>query len=426
MKHVVYWISRALRTIDNQALYAAQQEALTRQEPLVLFFNLLPDFPNANTRNMDFLLNGLAEVSEKLKALNIPTIFMEGNALTNLKTLNDQYAISAIFTEHNPLRPIKQIHQNVSVWANTQGIRFTRVNTACVIPVWAASPKLEFSAKTIRNKIMSAYEPYLQISYPLFAHPVTSPIKSVFTKENAREILKNRAWPSLSLSELLPGEDAANKVLEEFINTKLDHYDRRNEVDSNGQSQLSAYLHFGMISPLKMIRDVKNTNHPNAPLFIEEAMVRRELAENYVHYCENYDNFNGAWPWAQTSLNAHRFDPRPYLYTLDQFETAQTHDALWNACQTMVIEKGYLYSYLRMYWAKMVLLWSECPQEAIRILNHLNDTYFLDGRDPNGYTGIMWSVCGVHDRPWFDKPIHGLIRAMGKDGTIKKTKINLK
>jgi len=124
-------------------------------------------------------------------------------------------------------------------------------------------------------------------------------------------------------------------------------------------------------------------------------------------------------------LNAHRNDPRTYVYTLKQFENGQTHDVLWNTCQRMVVETGYLNSYLRMYWAKMVLFWSKSPEEAIRILIHLNDTYFLDGRDPNGYTGIMWSVAAVHDRPWFDKPIHGLIRAMGKDGTLKKTKIDL-
>ncbi len=425
MKHVVYWISRALRTIDNQAFYAAQQEALLRKEPLVIFFNLYPDFPHANTRNMDFLLKGLAEVSLKAQALQIPTIVLEGDALENLKKLHQTLEFSVLFTEHNPLRPIKEVHQTVSAWASAQSIRFIRVNTACVIPVWEASPKLEFSAKTIRNKIMNTYEPYLEKTYILVPHPFSASVNSVFTLEDASAAIQDHVWKDLSLSDLLPGEDAANEILNDFIKNRLDAYDRRNEVDSNGQSRLSAYLHFGMISPLKMIRDVKTTNHSNAPLFIEEAMVRRELAENYVHYCEHYDQFSGAWPWAQTSLNAHRTDPRPYLYTLHQFETAQTHDELWNACQKMVTEKGYLYSYLRMYWAKMVLLWSESPKEAIRILVYLNDTYFLDGRDPNGYTGIMWSVCAVHDRPWFDKPIHGLIRAMGKDGTLKKTKLKL-
>ncbi len=425
MKHVVYWMSRALRTIDNQALAAAQHIALSNQQPLIIFFNLYPDFPNANARHMDFLLKSLSEVSLKLKNLNIPTLFMEGNALDNLKTIHDQLDISILITEHNPLKPIKTIHQTVGEWCSTQDIRLLKINTACVIPVWETSPKLEYAARTIRNKIMNSFEPYLAQTYPLLAHPYTASIDSVFTLKNAQDALLNRSWLRLSLSTLTPGEDAANKTLDDFIHHKLVHYDRRNEIDSNGQSHLSAYLHFGIISPLKMIRDVQASNHPNAALFIEEAMVRRELAENYVHYCEDYDNFKGAWSWAQLSLNAHRADPRPYLYTLKQFEDGQTHDDLWNACQKMMVETAYLNSYLRMYWAKMVLLWSTSPEEAIKILIHLNDTYFLDGHDPNGYTGIMWSVCAVHDRPWFDKPIHGLIRAMGKDGTLKKTKIKL-
>jgi len=425
MKHVVYWISRALRTIDNQALFAAQQEALQRHEPLVIFFNLYSDFPYANSRNMDFLLNGLSEVSLKLKALNIPTIFMEGNVLDNLKALHQQLDISVLITEHNPLRHIKTIHQSVGEWTTAQGINFVRVNTACVIPVWDASVKLEYSAKTIRNKIMNHYLPYLENKYPLIAHPYPTSVNSVFTSDDVLKVMKDKIWPHLSSSTLIPGETAAYVVLDDFIKNKLDYYDRRNEIDSNGQSHLSAYLHFGMISPLRMIRDVQATQHPNAPLFIEEALVRRELAENYVHYSDNYDNFKGAWPWAQASLNAHRTDTRAYIYTLNEFEKCETHDDLWNSCQKMVIETGYLNSYLRMYWAKMVLFWSSSPEEAIKILIHLNDTYFLDGRDPNGYTGIMWSVCAVHDRPWFDKPVHGLIREMGKDGSIKKTKIKL-
>ncbi len=425
MKHVVYWISRALRTIDNQALYAAQQEALKYNEPLLVFFNLHANFPYANQRNMDFLLKGLAEVSLKLKVMNIPTLVMQGDILSNLDKLNQKVEIRSIFTEHHVLRPIKAMHEQVGIWAHQHKISFTKVNTACVIPVWIASPKLEYSAKTIRNKIMNQYVPYLEQTYPLVSHPYPSLIKECFTVKDVELILSKHNWKQLSLSSLNPGEDAANEVLDDFVQNRLQNYDHRNEIDSQGQSHLSAYLHFGMISPLKMIRTVKETNHPNAALFIEEAMVRRELAENYCFYQEAYDSLKGAWPWAQVTLNSHRFDQRPYHYTLNQFEHAQTHDELWNRCQRMVVEDGYLNSYLRMYWAKMVLLWSESPQSAIDILITLNDTYFLDGRDPNGYTGIMWSVAAVHDRPWFDKPIHGLIRAMGKDGTLKKTKIKL-
>ena len=422
---VLYWISRALRTTENQALYAAQQEALAQGTQLVVWFNLRPDFPYATTRSMHFLLMGLAEIARKLHDLNIPLIVTEGDPLVNLHTLESQHPIAFLFTEHNPLKPIKSSHTQVAHWCSTQGIRFTRVNTACVIPVWDASPKLEFSAKTIRNKLMSRYEPYLDVAYPLVSHPHNPSTSLTFSSASVEQLMRKYTWKELSLSSLTPGEDAALAQLDHFINEGLDHYDRRNEIDSKGQSYLSAYLHFGMLSPLTMIRKAKATNHPNAPLFIEEALVRRELAENFVHYCEDYDSLKGAWTWAQKTLDQHRNDPREYLYTHGQFESAQTHDNLWNACQRMVVEDGYLHSYLRMYWAKMVLLWSASPEEAIATLITLNDTYFLDGRDPNGYTGILWSVAGVHDRPWFDKPVHGLIRAMGKDGTLKKTGVKL-
>lgn len=422
---VVYWISRALRTTENQALYAAQQDALSKEAELVVWFNLRPDFPNATTRAMHFLLMGLTEVAQKLNSLNIPLIVTEGDPLDNLMAIHTHHPIASVFTEHNPLKPIKASHELVSVWCGDQSIRFTRVNTACVIPVWDASPKLEFSAKTIRNKLMRRYETYLDFPYPLIKHPFNTQTLLSFTRQDVECLLNKSAWRDLSLSKLIPGEDAALAQLDHFITQGLNHYDRRNEIDANGQSHLSAYLHFGMLSPLTMIRKVKATCHPNAPLFIEEAMVRRELAENFVHYCPDYDSLNGAWPWAQNTLTLHRNDPRDYLYTFEQFERAQTHDALWNACQRMVISDGYLHSCLRMYWAKMVLLWSASPEDAIATLITLNDTYFLDGRDPNGYTGILWSVAGVHDRPWFDKPVHGLIRAMGKTGTLKKTKLKI-
>jgi deoxyribodipyrimidine photo-lyase len=180
-----------------------------------------------------------------------------------------------------------------------------------------------------------------------------------------------------------------------------------------------------MISPKKVITKVKQTNHENAALFIEEALIRRELAENYCFYNKHYTNLEkGAWPWAVKTLLEHVNDPREYVYTLEEFEQAKTHEPLWNYCQETVVNTGYLHSYLRMYWAKMVLYWSRHPQDAINILVYLNDTYMLDGRDPNGYTGIMWSVAGVHDRPWFTKPITGLVRSMSTSGTAKKTKIN--
>ena len=427
MKHptVLYWVSRALRTHENQAFYQAQQIALNQNAQLIVLFNAYPKFPHANLRNMDFLLKGLAEMSGKCAKLNIPLYFRVGNIIDQLEVLNQRFDVRHIVTETHVLRPIIAVQALVSNWAYTQDIRFIKVNTASVVPVQDASPKLEFAARTFRPKILKKYKEYLNSDYKLVNHPQQIALDDRFKTSDVEMFYASNPLPNLAISKLVPGEDAAIQQLNTFIQYGLDHYDRRNQIDAKGQSYLSAYLHYGMLSPIKMIRDVSNTNHPNAELFIEEAMVRRELAENYCFYSPNYDKLEGAWPWAIETLKKHEQDERPYLYTRKVLEKAQTHDDLWNFCQRQVVEEGYLQSYLRMYWAKMVLLWTKNASEAIDILVYLNDTYMLDGRDPNGYTGILWSVAGVHDRPWFDRPVFGLIRTMGKEGSIKKTGIKL-
>jgi deoxyribodipyrimidine photo-lyase len=425
-KRILYWVSRAPRVHDNPALITAQRIAMEKQLPLEVLFNVYPKFPFANERNMHFLLSGVDEFAQKLKPYNIPFHLRFGNVVEQLEHLHREQAIDTLITEHQVLRPLRNTHALVDALAQRLSIEFKRVNTACVVPVDVASPKLEFAARTFRPKILKLYHRYLDPLPALHPHPFPAQHAPTLSSTWVEEALLNHPhWKRLSRSHLKPGEDAALAQLAYFIKHGLCNYDRRNQVDAQGQSYLSAYLHFGFLAPTRMIRAVEASAHPNAVLFVEEAMVRRELAENYCYYCKDYDNFNGAWPWAKATLNRHREDPRPYLYTRDQLEHAQTHDALWNYCQQRVVEDGYLHSYLRMYWAKMVLLWTASPEEALGHLIHLNDTYFLDGRDPNGYTGIQWSITGVHDRAWFEKPIHGLIRPMGAAGTLKKSKLKL-
>ena len=423
-KTILYLVSRAIRFKDNQALYTAQKKALNQNAQLICLFNYYPNYPYANLRNMHFLLSGLLEMSQKLNKHNIPLLFRQGNLIENINDLRNDFYITNIITEQHVLKPILKAHDLLSEYCYSNMIEFLKVNTACVVPVDETSLKLEYAAKTIRPKIKSKYKSYLLNFYPIQIHPQSINIES-FNQIQFNNFFTQNKLEELSLSKLIPGEDAANAQLQHFIEHGLKNYANRNEYDSQGQSYLSAYLHFGMLSPLKMIRDVENSQHENAPLFVEEALVRRELAENYCYYCKDYDSIKGAWTWAQNTLNQHINDPREYTYTLEKFEKAETHDDLWNFCQMKVVTDGYLHSYLRMYWAKMVLYWTKTPQDAIDLLIHLNDKYMLDGRDPNGYTGIMWSVAAVHDRPWFDRPVIGLVRAMGKDGTLKKSKLKL-
>lgn len=418
-------MSRTIRFNQNEALIVAQQIAQAQSALVEIWFVVYPSFPYANTRNMHFLLSGLSEVSKKAAAYQIPVFVYCDDPAKVFETALAQQEIVAIITEQHVLKPILTTQAKIQKLAKASQVAFQMVSTATVVPVTHASSKLEFAARTFRPKIMGMYKNYLA-ALPLVKKQEYPSAISIFDEKQISEIITAHPhWKRLSLSTLVSGEDAAKKQLDTFIKNNLDHVHNRNLVAGNGQSYLSAYLHFGMLSAKVMISQVLATNHPNAALFIEEALVRRELAENYCHYCKDYDNLNGAWDWAKQTLAQHQMDKREYLYDLEAFEQAKTHDKLWNYCQKQVVETGYLHSYLRMYWAKMVLYWSENAQKAIEILIYLNDTYFLDGRDPNGYTGIMWSVAGVHDRPWFNRPVIGLIRSMVASQTLKKTKIEL-
>jgi deoxyribodipyrimidine photo-lyase len=154
--------------------------------------------------------------------------------------------------------------------------------------------------------------------------------------------------------------------------------------------------------------------------FLEELIIRRELSDNFCYYEPDYDSFAGFPDWARRTLEEHRKDEREFLYTKKQFEDAATHDELWNAAQREMVTTGKMHGYMRMYWAKKILEWTESPEEALDVAIKLNDKYELDGRDPNGYTGVAWSIGGVHDRPWFERHVFGKVRYMNARGCARK------
>ena len=175
-----------------------------------------------------------------------------------------------------------------------------------------------------------------------------------------------------------------------------------------------------MISAQRIVMDVLPLSLDTAS-FIEELVVRRELADNFcLYHPDTYDSVSCFAGWAMKSLDERRADPREYIYTRAQFEHAKTHDDLWNACQREMVRTGKMHGYMRMYWAKKILEWTAGPEDAMKIAIYLNDKYELDGRDPNGYAGIAWSIGGIHDRAWFRRPIFGLIRYMSRNGCASK------
>jgi deoxyribodipyrimidine photo-lyase len=225
-----------------------------------------------------------------------------------------------------------------------------------------------------------------------------------------------------TLDWIKPGEIEAKKRLGVLLTNLKDYHLRRNNPTLNALSHLSPYFHFGHISPQRVAIEITNSSLPkeDKETFLEEMIIRRELADNFCEYERNYDFFEGFHSWAQKTLNEHRFDERDYVYSPQQFEEAETHDPLWNAAQFQMSSTGKMHGYMRMYWAKKILEWSSSPEEALQIAIDLNDKYELDGRDPSGYTGIAWSIGGIHDRAWFERPVYGKIRYMNYNGCKSK------
>lgn len=168
----------------------------------------------------------------------------------------------------------------------------------------------------------------------------------------------------------------------------------------------------------------KSKHSESVAAFCEEAIVRRELSDNFCYYNKNYDNLKGLASWALETLNVHRKDKRPYIYTDQELDEAKTHDDLWNSAQIQLRNEGKMHGFLRMYWAKKILEWTPTPEDALRMAIYLNDRYSMDGRDPNGYVGCMWSIGGIHDQGWAERAVFGKIRYMNYEGCKRKFDIN--
>jgi deoxyribodipyrimidine photo-lyase len=418
---IVYWMQREQRVNDNWALIYAYEKALENNQPLIVVFNLVAKFLQATLRQYHFMIEGLKEVESKLDKLNIRFELLLGNPEKQIPEFISKNNASFLVTDFNPLKITREWKEKVR---DKIDISFYEIDSHNIVPVWEASPKLEFAAYTIRPKIKKLFPEYLD-DFPK--------LEKFSKKTNHSKINWTSVYRSLKvdtsikpLEDFIPGENAANNLLQNFIEQKLHSYSNdRNDPNKNGISNISPYLHFGHISAQR-IALILNQFHENESIvsYLEELIIRKELADNFCYYNQNYDNFNGFHDWAKTSLNLHRNDKREYIFSLEQFELAKTHDELWNAAQMEMVTTGKMHGYMRMYWAKKILEWTESPEQALEFGIYLNDKYELDGRDPNGYAGLAWSIGGVHDRAWGERPIFGKIRYMNYNGC--KRKFNIK
>ncbi len=421
---VVYWMSRDQRVADNYALVYAQKKANEKEAGLIVVFCLAGEFLGASAWHYDFMINGLKETSKELMKLNIPLHIIYGSPEEIIPGFIIKNDISLLITDFDPLK----IKKNWKVKILERiGIPFHEVDTHNIVPCRLASPKQEWAAYTIRPKIKKLLEEFLsEPESPVYYRYNSPEFISKYHTGIIEEGKHNTVIPPKA-SWVKPGEEEAQKLLKSFIDEKLSIYaDKRNDPLANAVSNLSPCLHFGMLSPQRAAYEVNRSieNEASKAAFLEELIIRRELADNFCFYNDNYDNFEGIADWAKLTLNLHRPDLREHIYTINQFETAQTHDPLWNAAQTEMIDTGKMHGYMRMYWAKKILEWTESPEAAFDTAIYLNDKYSLDGRDPNGYTGIAWSIGGVHDRPWPERKVFGKIRYMSFNGMKSKFDVN--
>lgn len=418
-------MQRAQRAIDNPALTTAVRAANDLGKPVLVFFCLLSHHPSANLRHYAFMLEGLDDTARRLARMRIGFVLRasgDASPLPALARLCAKVRPALLVTDENPLR---KSHRWRIAAASLLNVPVLSVDADVIVPT-ALLGKEQYAARTIRPRLFAQLARFLQ--------PIENPAVRIAWRTSEEleslpaslglldEIKLDRSVGAVS--GFRGGSGEAMRRLRRFVRDGLgDYAQSRNHPEADGTSRLSAYLHFGHLGPHTVALAVRDADAPRAArdAFLEQLIVRRELAINFVRFNPNYDCLLAGERWARNSLKIHARDRRPYRYSAAQLERAETHDPLWNAAQRQMVIAGWMHGYLRMYWAKKILEWSATPAAAYQVAVSLNDRYELDGRDPNGYAGIAWAIAGKHDRAWGpERPIYGLVRYMSYESTSRK------
>lgn len=418
---VAYWMQSSQRLEYNQALGYAVEMSNQLNQPLLIFFLLNANFPEAEYGHFKFMIEGLKEIKNNLSKADINFYLVDYKEFEDLKKITKD--ASLVVSEKVYLKHLRQWKNEA---ADRLALPFYLVESNLVCPIEEVSEKEEYAAYTIRKKINKIRDNYL--------------------KEYQRNILDNKSKIELEASSLNLVDDLdhyldslnfdqeikyknyfvggyleAKKKLNEFIQKKLKEYDeKRNIPHLNYQSDLSPYLHFGQISAQEIALEAIKSEY-DAEAFLEELIVRRELAFNFVYYNKDYDGCleDIISDWAYQSLMQHKNDEREYIYNYEELEKGLTHDKYWNAAQNEMVITGKMHNYMRMYWGKKILEWTSDPNQAYQWALKLNNKYSLDGRDPNSYAGVAW-IFSKHDRAWKEREIFGKVRYMNAAGLERK------
>ncbi|HEY7716965.1 MAG TPA: deoxyribodipyrimidine photo-lyase [Candidatus Binatia bacterium] len=418
---IVYWMQRSQRARDNLALNVAIEVANGLTKPVVVFFALRGGTHYANQRHYQFMIDGFPALAAGLRERNVGFVVARSPE-HDIRRFCRQVSPCLLIGDEDPRRGAEKRRATV---AREIKVPFWTVDSDVIVPTRLLG-KEHFAARTIRPKIYQQLREFLKPVRSVKAKIVWNPGRPVASLPVDANLLEGLGIDrSVAPARLFVGGSiAARAALRRFVGERLKGYAKnRNQPQLDGTSQLSPYLHFGQIGPHEVAFAVKDADAPTEDrrAFLEELIVRRELAMNFVRYNENYDSFAASEPWADRTLRRHAKDRRKFNYNERQLENAETHDPLWNAAQKQMVLTGWMHGYLRMYWAKKILEWSLSAAQAFDVAVRLNDRYELDGRDPNGYAGIAWAIVGKHDRAWGpERPVYGKIRYMSYESTSRK------
>jgi deoxyribodipyrimidine photo-lyase len=426
-EYILYWMQQSQRVYYNHALNFAIQKANEEKRPLLVLFVLTDSFPDAEASHYVFMLEGLLEVRDELEKQGIPFIFRKGDPVSIVSDFAQK--ASCVVFDRGYLRIQK-------AWRNAIRDRVEKpiyqVESDVVVPVETASNKREYMARTLRPKIHNSLKEILySVDYQGDKTKIETKIgiegselsETSFTGEIKVEDVLEEYRKQARKGRFQGGHSAAVEHFRTFVKEKLPFYsEKANHPGFENVSLMSPYLHFGQISPLELIDIIREEHDPDKPFvqdYLEQLIVRRELAVNFVHYTEDYDSLEALPDWAKKTLNDHAGDKRAYLYTFEELEHGRTHDEDWNACMKEMRETGFMHGYMRMYWGKKIIEWTDSPETAFKTILTLNNCYFLDGRDPVSYASILW-LFGLHDQAWQERKIFGKIRYMNQAGLHRK------
>jgi deoxyribodipyrimidine photo-lyase len=424
-KYILYWMQMFKRTTHNHALNFAIQQANERKIPLIVYEGLKFYYPWANDRIHTFILEGVEEKRKAFADKGILYLFYLQQDETFPKNVISELASKAclIVTDDFPCFIIPEHNKRIAEKAE---IPVYAVDSNGIIPM-SKFDKENYAAYTIRPRIKRMLPDYLNCDKDekviVRADNLKVNCPETQVESIAELVSKCSINHAVKPSNIYHGGSLnANKRLAHFVKNIFPNYAKtRNECSVDGSSRLSAYLHFGYLSVYEIVEAVENADVPSESkeVFLEELIVRRELAYNFTRFNDKYESLECLPNWTQESMRKHHADTRDFIYSIEQLERGETHDQIWNAAQRELVETGGMHNYVRMLWGKNVIAWTKSYEEAFAILEDFNNKYALDGRNPNSYAGILWCF-GKHDRPWFERNVFGTIRYMTSGSSGKK------